>query len=246
MKTLIFGQHYSKEHRVKPFLIVGAPRSGTGYIAKALEECGLPVGHERIFRPEGVQRNPHLAGEASWLGIPHLKRLNSGVLVFVQYRDPYKIIESMWHMDFWSRDNLFHIYAEKHSKLGECKRNIDKTIKFVLDWYDRVPRKKLALEWRVEDIDAELIDRVLGMAGYRMPRAKIMMALSKVGTDYNHKNHDKPLIKPVPWFKANPLLLTRLHSFAKAHGYEVRDVSGNKGDLGGAASGERGSPAVES
>lgn len=78
-------------------LITGIGRSGTGYMARVLSECGLPCGHERVFNLH--TKDPDDWGsrqaESSWLAVPWLGRLlTEDVLVYQLVRDPLRWLDS--------------------------------------------------------------------------------------------------------------------------------------------------------
>ncbi len=76
-----------------PFLITGAPRSGTGYMAKLMQAFGYDIGHE-VIRPHGI---------SSWLwaadapivpyGTPR-NRTHAGYTIQV-VRHPWLVISSL-------------------------------------------------------------------------------------------------------------------------------------------------------
>lgn len=53
------------------FVIVGPGRSGSGYIAQVLRECGIRCGHENWWYPdiEGAERINGLDGDSSWCAL---------------------------------------------------------------------------------------------------------------------------------------------------------------------------------
>lgn len=80
-----------------PFVVTGCARSGTLFIAEALQRLGHTVAHEALFTPE-TEEVPDFGdseGDVSWLAAPFLADLPAGTIVLHQVRDPLATIRSI-------------------------------------------------------------------------------------------------------------------------------------------------------
>jgi hypothetical protein len=79
------------------FVITGAPRSGTLFLAEALARLGHRCGHEEVFNPYVTSTFSFgsAQGDVSWLAAPFLDRLPPGTIVVHQLRDPLAVITSL-------------------------------------------------------------------------------------------------------------------------------------------------------
>lgn len=107
---------------MRNFVITGAARSGTGYIARVLSGAGVPCGHEYLFnystdvvpqdgnmvlvssdvptrQPEGLLEGPTPIADASWAALPWVNMLK--LLSFHQVRDPLDCVSSLMGIRFF-------------------------------------------------------------------------------------------------------------------------------------------------
>ena len=86
-------------------LIMGCGRSGTGFVAKVLNEAGVPAGHEKVFHPGTTSPDwGESRAEASWLALPWLPTLDPDVSVVHLVRDPIKNARSWMGVGMFADD----------------------------------------------------------------------------------------------------------------------------------------------
>src|SRR5260221_13550573 len=106
---------------VRRFLVTGAGRSGTGYIANVLTALGCLTGHEDIFGPkklrdaEEILWPPNVPGDSSWLGAPYLDALPQGTVVLHQVREPVANVRSSLRIRFFRTPSWYRSFAEQHA-----------------------------------------------------------------------------------------------------------------------------------
>jgi hypothetical protein len=98
--TIRVGRLFMTYRREIDFIITGAPRSGTSYIARILSYLGIECGHESMFNPweiryEQIRFDARKWGDSSWLAAPFLEKLPRVTKVFHIVRDPLETINSI-------------------------------------------------------------------------------------------------------------------------------------------------------
>lgn len=86
------------------YLIVGTPRSGTGFMSQAFTAAGLPCGHEKAFALRGLGRASE--AESSWLSVPFLKQvkeLKPDVKIIHVIRNPMSTYRSLVRLGFYRK-----------------------------------------------------------------------------------------------------------------------------------------------
>lgn len=99
LQTKLFGQC---DITNLEYLIVGTPRSGTGFMSESFIQAGLPCNHEKAFSiPRfGVAS----VAESSWLSVPFLeevKRLKPDVKIIHVIRNPMSTYRSLVRLGFY-------------------------------------------------------------------------------------------------------------------------------------------------
>jgi hypothetical protein len=130
----------------KGILIVGTPRSGTGYVSQMLRNSGIQVGHECLMRD----------GMSSWLcavNDPHtvfgpsrdqVFQEFDDVEVYHQVRFPIQSIAS-----FKTETKLACDYVKRHIKVGDYYKDIKEGMRFWLLWNEiseKTSQKSYCLE----------------------------------------------------------------------------------------------------
>lgn len=169
------------------FVIAGTGRSGSGYIANLLTEAGIRCGHEQWWNPHG-HLTPHLVGDSSWLAVPDLP--NYGGHIFHQIRHPKAVLSSLLNGELFDhRDGLW--YEFKAAWVDMTGDPVVDALNFMADWYRRIDEANPVLEWRVEDVGPELIDKICGVLNVAPDHALIERAFRRIPTDFN-KHPDGP------------------------------------------------------
>jgi hypothetical protein len=157
---------------MKKLVVVGCPRSGTGYISKVLQSVGLDVGHEVVGRD----------GTSDW-------RLTVGALngydpILHQVRHPLEVIPSLMTImpHSWQ-------FMEKHTSLG--KRTGDPWFmhpaRIWLAW-NKKASAVASFTYRVEDIET-ITDRLLPKVLLREPTSEERTRARNVPSNVNSRVH---------------------------------------------------------
>lgn len=141
------------------FVIVGTGRSGTGYIAQLLNECGLRVGHEDWWRLDtrSVPGRLRLDGDVSWPATFQLDDYQGTVLH--QTRDPIRVMNSHY-LDLTTghrRGKMVRRYRSQWVDLtGDPLTDV---MLIYVSWFREAERHA---EWTyaVETIDPEILAEV--------------------------------------------------------------------------------------
>jgi hypothetical protein len=97
------------------FLVVGAGRSGTGYMCHLLRHNGFSCGHETIINTNVINQmanpvkqiaNTNLDAESSWFAVPYLSSIEKSYpdlkLIHV-WRDPVLVVKSLINIDLFNK-----------------------------------------------------------------------------------------------------------------------------------------------
>lgn len=206
------------------FLITGHPRSGTGYMHKALSECGLAVGDEG-YPAEALGRQPcDVTGVVSWRHVALAP--DAFDVVIHQVRDPLKVISSAQTLKGHGLRLMFqHIppleqalfWRLLDSALGLRRRTdtIRRCMHTWLRWNERIERHpKLAHRFRIEDVRqawSALAD-FLPLAGRPFPAA--------VPTDHHSRRDKYEFLGWRSLRNADPVLWAEVRTKAREYGYD--------------------------
>lgn len=189
---------------VRRFLVTGAGRSGTGYIANVLTALGCLTGHEDIFGPKKLRDSeelfwpPEVPGDSSWLGAPYLDALPQGTVVLHQVREPVANVRSSLRIQFFRTQSWYRSFAEQHAPALLSGSEAERCLCYWLEWNRMAEsaRTKPALEYfryRLEDIDREIVAEICLRIGLEASSARIDEVLADLPRDYNtrgDKAHD--------------------------------------------------------
>lgn len=228
----------------KRFVITGCGRSGTTYSAELFTRLGCPCVHEEYFAvskpPRIVEQLARLGlfsmkwkmppyGEAAWQAAGLLPVLPKDLIVFHQVRHPLDYIRSR-HKKGWIHGRTRHRRLRHLPKLGQedfarlpLPDQIDLLARFWVDWNEMVeshvgPRPYL--RYRVEDMDADLIGRMLEMIDFPLPRAELEQTLALLPKNVNTRGEKRDDIQ---LSLARPETQSRVAALAKRYGYVLQD-----------------------
>ena len=159
------------------FLITGCSRSGTWYITKVLEMCGLEVAHEGFAR-DGIVSWCALANTYETPWGPGRKGMSFDH-IFHQVREPLAAISSIYYTDH----EPAIVFAEKYlPQITPSDSRLVKVVKFWIYWNQNA--EKLA-EWtyRIEDIE-----EILPIMGEKLGVFLDPLVLNFVDKGTNHRN----------------------------------------------------------
>lgn len=172
--------HYSKilsahESSNKPhMLIVAPPRSGTGYVSRALSHASTqrdpkspPFTHERIFSIEFVTNNDSAnirslmdnlvlpVREVSWLALPAITNncFDSAKWTIVHLaRNPYLTAQSIARRGFLYPgpldDSRYADFAKRMMPPGNLTSMVGSATRLVLTWHNTIGHTQSNLDWK--------------------------------------------------------------------------------------------------
>lgn len=199
------------------FVVTGLSRSGTKYAAKLWTQLGYRCGHESVFNifdvtagHRSIARLPRSAdvdGDSSFLAAPWLDRLPRGTVVFHQLRSPLEVVRSHLGIRFFAEPPVPSIYlADNHADFVEyvvesCpalaaeRGEAERCMRYWAAWNalisESVARAGLPyLRYRVEDLDADLVRRMIAALGDDPGSRDVEGALAAVPRNANSRRRD--------------------------------------------------------
>lgn len=184
------------------FLVTGAGRSGTGYIANVLTALGCLTGHEDIFGPQKLRDAgeltwpPEVPGDSSWLGAPFLDALPAGTVVLHQVREPVANVRSSLRIQFFRTPSWYRSFAEQHAPTLLQGSEPERCMRYWLEWNRMAEsargKPQLAyFRYRLEDIDAAIVAEICARIGLETTPARIAEVLAQMPRDYNTRGDKK-------------------------------------------------------
>lgn len=173
----------------KRILITGTGRSGTFFVHRLFQSLGLKATHEIVYGP-GVHSSwpEDVKLEASWLAVPRLNRLPEGTLVLHQVRNPVLVGRSFLGRDFFKpgdRQTPYMRFVSEHEpSVYQLKDPRIRFMRYYLTW-NRAVEKHAGFRYRVEDLDHQLIEHILGELGLERSHEEIANALSQTSKKLN-------------------------------------------------------------
>jgi len=222
---------------VKRFLVTGAGRSGTGYIANVLTFLGCLTGHEDIFGPaklddaEEIVWPAEVPGDSSWLGAPYLDALPRGTLVLHQVREPVANARSSLRIRFFSTPSWYRSFAEQHAPTLLLGSEPERCLRYWLEWNRMAERARTMPEleysrYRLEDIDRDVVAEICLRLGLEATLPRIDEVLAQMPRDYNTRG-DKSKDAEWRWSDLPPGETKRAaEKLAASYGYGLETEEG--------------------
>jgi hypothetical protein len=198
---------------VKKFLVLGHPRSGTGFMVKLFRQYGYLLGHE-VMKKDGI---------SSWMfAVRDNQIFNDGTLnrknyeftyVIMNIRHPLDIVISSYYTE--NTHNLSMKYRRKHVIFDGLNRE-EIAVKSVLDWYKIIELQRPHLKIFVDQNPEEQLFYFLK----RHENIKLEEPIPKIEGKVNQRQHDQfnySFLKE----RCNKELLEEFESFCKLYGYEL-------------------------
>jgi hypothetical protein len=222
---------------LRRFLVTGAGRSGTGYIANVLTALGCLTGHEDIFGPakltdaDEILWPPEVPGDSSWLGAPYLDALPHGTLVLHQVREPVANARSSLRIRFFSTPSWYRSFAEQHAPALRLGSEPERCLRYWLEWNRMAERARELpnleyFRYRLEDIDGEIVAAICARIGLEATPARIAEVLAQLPRDYNTRG-DKKQDEDWRWSELPPGETKRaVERLAASYGYGAETEAG--------------------
>ena len=189
------------------FLITGAGRSGTKYMAAVLRRCGLDVGHERLGR-DGIVSGFYCFEADRYPGKSHPVPRPTFDVILHQVRHPLKNIASIQTGRSWRWTCRFLPVGVGAPLLTRCCYN----------WlvFNAEAERQAAFTYRIEALESAWSDLQRAL-GFTTPYAQI----ADVPRNVNARKHGT-----VTWDDVRreaPELMTGIRATAGRYGYELGD-----------------------
>ncbi|MHA2263661.1 MAG: hypothetical protein ACXAEN_14795 [Candidatus Thorarchaeota archaeon] len=183
----------------KRILIAGAARSGTKYMAKLLNECGIVTGHEKVFRETNFNGWGGYQVEVScW--VPHHIDVTAplqmwkGTLLLHQVRNPMDTINSSaCHWDHLLKDIFYEGYRKiyeqtdhiRYPELLKEPGHVEKAIAYYVLQNKAIEALKPWKRFQVEEVNVQFIAWLGTLLGNDVSATRIQKALEEVPKDTN-------------------------------------------------------------
>ena len=217
---IIDEDEYFRNIETRRFIITGTGRCGTGFLATAMLFCRVRCGHEEMFTPDGMIRNPFLRGDASWLAAPFLDQVAAYKLHLV--RHPLDVINSMVGIRLFDDEDVteerkpYQEFIREHSTAWDEASPVERAMRFYVEWNRKIEpyaHKRV----RVEDVSgADLVD-MFRYAGAMHAPWEIQARLDDVPRDVNTRTRAELAWADLP----DGELRAELELMAKEYGYDI-------------------------
>ena len=158
------------------FVVTGAPRSGTTYVANVLQKLGFDCHHEQRFTPwevvvEAYRLSGRPWGDSSWLAAPFLQMLPESTKVFHVVREPLNTLNSIIGTGQIDWPDDYRTFIARYCWGDENYWPTDVALEaqtFWVRWNEMIEHSgRVVMRFRVEDMAAALprIASEVGAAG---------------------------------------------------------------------------------
>jgi hypothetical protein len=195
-----FVRQSDNSSRVIDFVVTGAPRSGTGYVANVLQVLGVDCGHEQYFNPWKVtiaeaRESFEVWGDASWMAAPFLMTLPKSVKVIHLVRNPVDCIRSILGTGQLETPNDYRSFAARHCWGNEDlwptdARRVAAAMSFWARWNEIIEESGRAIYTvQVEQVP-EQVPGILASINGGIPSTNASIAVARaVPKDVNTKKY---------------------------------------------------------
>lgn len=127
------------------FIITGSGRCGTHYVARLLNETGIPAGHELAYgfdRPtKGQPTSP--VGEVGWLALAHLSDHPEARTVAL-VRDPLATVNSLTRLIRTNNERGYEgVWVRYYTEHFGPREDPGDPIRFAMEWVARLTTKAM-------------------------------------------------------------------------------------------------------
>lgn len=201
---------------MKPYIVTGCGRSGTGYMAQVLTSAHVPCGHERLFQGKGDAKLEPDSVDSSWFAAPFVR--DRDAMVIHQVREPMAVVSS------WLANRSMRSQFVVRFLLKWCPRPLTEpdpasaVLQYWVQW-NRMVEYHANYRWQVETITREDIYDSLILSGRDVNKSSIGSALGSTSSITNRKESDVP---KVTWNDIkNKEVRKEAEKLASKYGYEL-------------------------
>lgn len=194
----------------RKFLILGHPRSGTGFMAKLFQGFGYDIGHEKMGK-DGISSWMFAVEDKQVFGDKSLYRKDFTFdIVIMSMRNPLDIVCST----YYTASDLSLIFRKKHINL-EGINKLEMTVKSVLEWYKIIESQKPNLKLYVDKAP----EKVLSDFFKKIENRHQVAPTKKINNKVNARSHP-PMNLSFIKDNCNQNLVDEFVNFCKIHGYK--------------------------
>ena len=203
------------------FLIVGHPRSGTGYMSKLFTSMGYQVGHETIG-PHGTSCWTFATDSANYLfgapgpgerGIKNTTRKNLDYKYLIHcIRNPFDTINSVYQTENNGNSDKFRMIHAKPKIV--YKNDLEKTILSVIRWNEMIEKIGPVAVFKVEDCENQVFN-FLTQSGYK--------PIKKESVSKNYNTREKSSsnkLSVLDYKNVSKEVLDELDAYCTKYGYK--------------------------
>lgn len=185
LNTLKSIKEKNSQKKTKKILVVGHPRTGTGYTAKLLQSWGLDVQHERMGK-DGISHwgmavggdNPVIFGQ--FRDNITFNSIEWDTIIYC-VRDPKTSIPSIAYTENTNKESFE--YRMKWGGFRDRKARLTNAISSILAWDKLIQRLEPSFTFNIES-DGQSLFQFLINRGF-----KVKWSEKQVGKKYNQRNH---------------------------------------------------------
>ncbi|WP_028402602.1 sulfotransferase family protein [Ectobacillus panaciterrae] len=197
----------------RKFLVLGHPRSGTGFMVKLFRQFGYQIGHEIMGRD----------GISSWMLVVDDYQVYTDLTlnrkdftfdyIIMNLRHPLDIISSSYFTENPSRVSLD--YRKKHLNLEGLNR-VEVAVKSVLDWYKKIELQRPNLKVCIDKNPEEKLFYFLK----RFENKESLLPVEKIERKVNARNHPDLTFSFIK-ANCNKDIVLELENFCNLYEYKI-------------------------
>lgn len=167
---------FKNKKKLIKYLVIGAGRSGTGYMAHLLNSHGITCGHESIFGyPPNLKKylksmcNSKYEADSSWLAVPFIQSIietNPDIKFIHITRHPVDVIKSFVELDLFNPKNEKSHYVKLIKKYSRSVNDtqVEHAIAYYIDWLNMIDDARLVnrLTIKLEEVDFKGLSEFIG------------------------------------------------------------------------------------
>ena len=200
----------TKKEKSKKILVVGHPRTGTGYTAKLLQSWGLDVQHEKMGK-DGTSDWSLASGDISLWQDVNFKDYEWDIIIYC-IRDPKESIPSILYTE--DKNLNSSNYRVKYGRFSNAHYNpIVNAIRSLTSWDNLINLLNPDFTYKIEDQEKELFDFLKSKGLVSVYSNKV------VGKKQNTREHKKweEMLSEFDAFSKDKLV--KLDEYCKRYGY---------------------------
>jgi len=220
-------QAHPKHMYHRKFLVVGHPRTGTGYAASLLRQLGFDIGHEKagddglsswMFAAD-AERYPYAQDDIA----ASRRSLHWNILLHI-VRDPATAVASIMRDNIWAppfyQFRREHILKQTGVNLDAYTGNFERSVMSLICWSRMILQMKPDCWFRLENAH-EVLPRFLASRGLIEGKKTFDLTTAPVNADklYAGEQHPKSKINDEDWFRLPPEVKEGIQWYCNHFGY---------------------------